>query len=237
MKLWGVGNGRDRSAMTLTVPKHIIVMGGPASGKGTQCQAIAEKYGLVHLSTGDMLRLAVSSQTVDSRTSSHISTIKKCMEDGKLIPDDIIVRLVLERLSCSDCQKQGYILDGFPRTANQARALQNAGIYPDLFLFLNVPDEVAIKRACGRRTDPLTGKIYHLDWNPPPSDVQQRLIVRSDDTVESMAKRLEQFRANASAVKGCYTNVVEIDGTGTHNDVRSDVLSSIEPFAQRKPAM
>lgn len=237
---FGLGaNGRNGDALVPPdshLPKKIIVMGGPASGKGTQCQALAKKHGLVHLSTGDMLRRAVSSGSVDSETDSYISTIKKCMETGKLIPDDIIVRLVLDRLRSPDCQKQGWILDGFPRTSYQARALQNAGIVPDTFLFLNVPDNVAIKRVVGRRTDPLTGHVYHLDWNPPPNDneIRQRLVVRSDDTIESMRQRLKQFRENANAVKGCYNNVIEIDGQGMPHDVCKDIDSSLKLLAQRK---
>jgi len=223
----------NESMAATNFPKRLIVMGGPASGKGTQCEAIAEKHGLVHLSTGDMLRQAVSSGSINGEASSYISTVKKCMQSGKLIPDDIVVRLVLDRLSCPDCQKQGWILDGFPRTSNQARALQNAGINPDVFLFLNVPDEVAIKRACGRRSDPVTGKVYHLDWNPPPNDeIQQRLVVRSDDTVESMKQRLSQFRANVSAVKGSYKKIVEINGLGTPDEVFDKINSSLEICAQ-----
>jgi len=239
-KIWGVipkidtyfnVNRKNRSVLTTSherFPRHLIVMGGPASGKGTQCQAIAQKHGLVHLSTGDMLREALSSECVNINLAPHISTIKKCMEQGKLIPDDIIVHLVLDRLQSPDCQQRGWILDGFPRTANQARALKKAGIDPDTFLFLNVPDDIAIKRACGRRTDPLTRRIYHLDWNPPPNnEVQQRLIVRSDDTVESMKQRLKQFRQNVNAVKGCYRSFVEVDGIGSPDEVLGDILSSI----------
>ncbi|KAL7539771.1 hypothetical protein ACHAXR_009583 [Thalassiosira sp. AJA248-18] len=248
-KLWGVipkietsfkidfgTNRRSNAAVSTAFPKRMIVMGGPASGKGTQCQDIVAKHGLVHLSTGDMLRQAVSSKSsVDSETAPYISTIKKCMEQGKLIPDEIIVRLVLDRLRDSECQERGWILNGFPRTSNQARALQNAGIAPDVFLFLDVPDEVAIKRACGRRTDPLTGKVYHLDWNPPPNDeIQERLVQRSDDTVESMKQRLRQFRENANAVKCCYNNVVEIDGLGTPQDVRNEINSSLKRFSRGK---
>jgi len=231
-------NHSNHAALTAAFPKHIIVMGGPASGKGTQCQALAEKHGLVHLSTGDMLRQSVSESTDSGESSPHISAIKKYMESGKLIPDDIIVRLVLDRLACPDCQNQGWILDGFPRTANQARALQRAGIHPELFLFLNVPDELAIKRACGRRTDPLTGRVYHLDWNLPPSRIiEDRLIVRSDDTVESMKQRLKQFRENAKAVKRCYSNIAEIDGIGTPGEVLNEILCAIDIYSQRKQSV
>lgn len=215
----------EEAAVAHVFPRRMIVMGGPASGKGTQCEAIAEKHGLVHLSTGDMLRQAVSSSEcdADSEAAPHISTIKKCMERGKLIPDEIIVRLVLDRLRQPDCQQRGWILDGYPRTYNQAKALKQAGIKPETFLFLDVPDEVAIQRACGRRTDPVTGKIYHLDFNPPPRGISDRLVQRSDDTVESMTQRLKQFRQNANAVKGSFDNILEINGLGTPNAVRSEI--------------
>jgi len=225
---------KSKQKPTSAIPKRMIVMGGPASGKGTQCQAIAEKYGLVHLSTGDILRQIVSSDSSDDERSPHVSTIKRCMEEGKLIPDDIVVRLVLDRLSAPDCQRRGWILDGFPRTSNQARALQGAGIHPDLFLLLSVPDEVAIKRVVGRRQDPVTGKVYHLDWNPPPNDIVHRLVVRSDDTVESMQQRLKQFWKNVKSVKGCYNNVVEIDGLGTPDDVFRDIDSTLKICTQVK---
>ena len=225
---FGIANRWRNNAQSSSTPKHIIVMGGPASGKGTQCQNLVEKYGLVHLSTGDMLRQAVSSSSVDD--DRDMANIKRCMENGQLIPDDVIIRLVLQRLNSSDCQQRGWILDGFPRTANQARALQKAGIDPDLFLFLNVPDEVAIQRACGRRTDPVTGKGYHLDYSPPPSDeVRQRLVIRSDDHVESMTQRLKQFRENANAVKDCFDRdiIVDIDGRGTPDEVRDNIISCL----------
>ena len=225
---FGIANRWRNNAQSSSTPKHIIVMGGPASGKGTQCQNLVEKYGLVHLSTGDMLRQAVSSTSVDA--DDEMGDIKRCMENGQLIPDDIIIRLVLQRLNSSDCQQRGWILDGFPRTANQARALQKAGIDPDLFLFLNVPDEVAIQRACGRRTDPVTGIGYHLDYSPPPSDeIQQRLVIRSDDTIDSMKKRLKQFRENTNAVKDCFDRdiIVDIDGRGTPDEVRDNIISCL----------
>jgi len=222
--LFGISNRRRNNAQTSSTPKHIVVMGGPASGKGTQCQALVEEYGLVHLSTGDMLRQAVSSSGC---FDAEMADIKRCMENGQLIPDDVIVRLVLQRLNSSDCQRRGWILDGFPRTANQARALLRSGIIPDLFLFLNVPDEVAIQRACGRRTDPVTGKGYHLDYSPPPSDeIRQRLVIRSDDTVESMRERLKQFRENANAVKDCF-DIIDIDGRGTSDEVRDNIISCL----------
>ncbi len=133
------------------------------------------------------------------------------MDSGKLIPDEIIAQLVLRRLKSSDCREKGWILDGFQRTHSQAMALQDAGTQPQAFLFLIVPDEVAMQRVVGRRTDPVTGKSYHVEFKPPPNDdnLRQRLIVRSDDTKESMERRLKHYRENSNAVKTFYTDVTK----------------------------
>ena len=228
----------DRLALTPRgFPKHIILMGAPASGKGTQCEYLQKKHGLVHISTGDLLRRAVSSPSADSTIAPYLSTIKKCIDSGKLIPDEIMTRLVLDRLNSSECQEKGWVLDGFPRTLAQANALQNAGIHAEAFLHLNVPDEVAINRVIGRRTDPLTGRVYHMEYNPPPndSDLRQRLIIRSDDTAESMQHRLKQFHANLNSVKNCYSNVMrEIDGLGTPDNVSNEIHHSLKSLTKIK---
>ena len=120
-----------------------------------------------------------------------------------------------DRLAQEDCKKNGWLLDGFPRTPAQAQALKEEGIQADCFLFLNVPDEILVERVVGRRTDPVTGKIYHLKFSPPESEeVASRLVQRSDDTEEKVKVRLEQFHTNVEAVKGFYTNVmIEVDGS------------------------
>lgn len=211
-------------------------MGGPASGKGTQCQKLADKYGLVHVSSGDLLRQAVSSNE-GGPTPSHVSTIKQCMEAGKLIPDSLMTRLILERLRSRDCQERGYILDGYPRTLTQAQSLQDAGINPDVFLLLNVRDEDAIKRVIGRRTDSKTGLVYHLEYNPPPNDleIQKRLIIRSDDTIESMKVRLKQFRQNVASVESWYRDIKrEVDGSSSPSEVSKDIDAILKQMRKRK---
>jgi len=230
-KIWGI----VPKLIDSNIPKQIIVMGGPASGKGTQCQKLADKYGLVHISSGDLLRQAVSSS--EGPASSHISTIKQCMEAGKLIPDSLMTRLILDRLRSRDCQERGYILDGYPRTLAQARSLQDAGINPDVFLLLNIRDEDAIKRVIGRRTDSKTGHIYHLEYNPPPNDpeIQKRLIIRSDDTVESMKVRLRQFRENVASVESWYRDIKrEVDGSSTPSEVSRDIDATLKQMRKRK---
>ena len=130
----------------------------------------------------------------------------------------------------SDCQEQGWLLDGFPRTQAQAKALEDAGITADCFIFLNVPDEVLVERVVGRRTDPETGKIYHMTFSPPDDEeVKARLVQRSDDTEEKVKVRLEQFHANVDAVKDSYTDIsVSIDGNQPPSDVTAAISEAVE---------
>mmetsp|Transcript_6419 Transcript_6419/g.9082 ORF Transcript_6419/g.9082 Transcript_6419/m.9082 type:complete len:295 (-) Transcript_6419:40-924(-) len=201
----------------------LIIAGAPASGKGTQCEMIKENFGVVHLSTGDMLRAAVAAGTDVGKKA------KEFMDSGKLVPDEVIIGVVKDRLNEDDCQKNGWLLDGFPRTPGQADALAEAGISADCFLFLNVPDDILVERVVGRRTDPETGKIYHMTFSPPEDEeVLARLEQRSDDTEEKVKVRLEQFHANVEAVKGFYTDIsVEIDGSKSPNEVASAVSAGI----------
>jgi len=202
---------------------RLIIAGAPASGKGTQCEMITKKYGVVHLSTGDMLRAAVAEKTEVGILAQEY------MDAGKLVPDEVIIGVVKDRLAQKDCIENGWLLDGFPRTPAQAAALSEAGITADCFLFLNVPDEVLVERVVGRRTDPETGKIYHMTFSPPEDEaILARLEQRSDDTEEKVKVRLEQFHANVDAVKGSYTDIiVEINGTDKPANVALAVEEAI----------
>jgi adenylate kinase len=139
---------------------------------------------------------------------------------------------VKDRLMEDDCQTNGWLLDGFPRTQQQALALENAGVNADLFLFLNVPDDILVERVIGRRTDPVTGKIYHLTFSPPPIDdieLLQRLQHRSDDTAEKVIVRLQQFHDNVNAVKDSYTSIsVTINGNQSPDIVSSEIMKAID---------
>jgi len=216
----------DGDESSASSPVNIIIAGAPASGKGTQCETIKEEFGVVHLSTGDMLRAAVAAGTEVGVQA------KEFMDSGKLVPDEVIIGIIRDRLQESDCKEQGWLLDGFPRTAAQAEALADAGCSADCFLFLDVPDEVLVKRVVGRRTDPETGKIYHLTFSPPPADDEElvnRLEHRSDDTEEKVVVRLEQFHANVAAVKGSYEEImVSIDGNRSPADVSADIMKSVK---------
>jgi len=203
------------------VPKRIIIAGAPAAGKGTQCELIKEKYGVVHLSTGDLLREAVKNETPIGKEA------KKYVEEGGLVPDDLVIGLVKNVLDTKEVQQRGWLLDGFPRTKTQADALKKAGVAAHVFLFLQTPDNVLIERVIGRRSDPETGKVYHLKFNPPPSDAVSRLIHRSDDTKEKFAVRLGAFHEHVSAVLGHFgeeTVVVKING----NQDKREVFRAIE---------
>lgn len=192
--------------------------------KGTQCEVIKQKFGVVHLSTGDMLRAAVAAGTEVGKKA------KDFMDSGKLVPDEVIIGVVKERLGEDDCKENGWLLDGFPRTQAQANALSDAGVSADCFLFLDVPDEVLVERVVGRRTDPKTGKIYHMTFSPPDDEVVlKRLEQRSDDTEEKVKVRLEQFHANVDAVKDSYTEImVCINGNRAPDVVSKEIIDAIE---------
>lgn len=201
----------------------VIIAGAPASGKGTQCALIKEAIGCVHLSTGDMLREAVAKGTEVGKLA------KGFMESGQLVPDEVIIGIVKDRLAEPDCQANGWLLDGFPRTRAQADALAEAGITADVFLLLNVPDDELIQRVVGRRLDPDTGDIYHMTFSPPPTpEIAARCIQRSDDTEEKAKVRLDAYHSNIAAIRDSYKEIlVEIDGTQAKADVFEKVMSSI----------
>ena len=202
----------------------IIIAGAPASGKGTQCEYIVEKFGVVHISTGDALRDQVSKGTDMGKMA------KEYMDKGALVPDDVIIGIVRDRLGSDDCKEKGWLLDGFPRTGVQAEALAKEGIEADKFVLLNVPDDVLIERCVGRRSDPVTGKIYHLKFNPPPEDkeIQARLVHRSDDTAEAMTSRITMYNNNVQAVKGYYKDITkEFDGVGDKMELAAKIADFV----------
>lgn len=207
------------------MPAKIIIAGAPASGKGTQCEFIRSKYKTVHLSTGDILRAAVAAGTDVGLKA------KSFMESGQLVPDEVIINLILERLKEQDCVENGWLLDGFPRTHAQALALQEAGVVPDIFVYLDVKDEILVERVTGRRSDPVTGKIYHLTYSPPTEDeVRERLVHRADDTAEALGPRLEAFHDNMTAIAKHYEAVmVTVDGgSSPPKDIWMNVMGHID---------
>jgi len=202
---------------------RVMIAGAPAAGKGTQCANIVEKYNLVHISVGDLLRDEVKNASPAGKRA------KDFMDRGELVPDEVVVDMVKTRLAQGDVQRSGWLLDGYPRSASQAEAIEKEGIRPDVFLLVNVPDELLIERVVGRRLDPVTGDIYHLKFKPPPADVVDRLIQRSDDTEEKCKVRLDTYHKNVDAVIGYYKNLmVEIDGNQSMDKVFANISHVID---------
>lgn len=201
----------------------IILAGAPASGKGTQCEILTAKYGCVHLSTGDMLRAAVKAGTPLGKSAAV------AMDAGALVPDEVVIGMIVERLAADDVADRGWLLDGFPRTGAQAAALDAAGVVPDAVLTLDVGVDTLVRRVTGRRSDPETGKVYHLEFAPPPNkEVAARLVRRSDDTEEKVRVRVAAFEEHAAAIGSQYPEMVRVDGERDVDVVAADIHGVID---------
>lgn len=195
---------------------NVILLGAPGAGKGTQASFLNNEYQIPQISTGDMLRAAVS-----NKTELGIEA-KNYMDEGKLVPDSLIINLVKERISHDDC-KNGFMLDGFPRTINQAKAIDDAKIQIDYVVSISVPDEVIIERLSGRRVHPASGRTYHIKFNPPKNDnkddvTNEDLIIRDDDKKETIMTRLKNYYESTKPLEDYYKNkpnlnFIDIDGT------------------------
>lgn len=208
----------------------MMISGAPASGKGTQCELIVQKFGLMHISTGDILRAEISA-------GSEIGNkAKEFMNSGRLVPDEIVTAMVTARLSCEDATEKGWLLDGYPRTLSQAESLQKLQIRPDIYLILDVPDEILIDRCIGRRLDPETGKIYHLKYFPPETEeIEGRLVIRPDDTEEKVKQRLEIYKRNAEAIAPVYLNITKkIDGSRPKEEIFEKISSLLSQIQKEK---
>jgi len=203
-------------------PKKIIIAGAPASGKGTQCERIRDYFGCVHLSTGDMLRAAVEAGSEVGQKA------KLVMDSGGLVADDIMIKIILDRLKENDCVTRGWLLDGFPRTGAQASALTKAGVICDNFILLDVPDDVLVTRVTGRRLDPVTGNIYHMQFKPPPPEIASRVTQRSDDTEQKLKPRLVNYHKNLSAITGFFTNkMIKVNGNRDPNEIWEEIKTKL----------
>jgi adenylate kinase len=212
-------------------PPKFIISGAPASGKGTQCEFIKKEFNVVHLSTGDMLRSAA-----EAGTSVGLEA-KEFMDKGDLVPDETIIAVVLDRLKQNDCATKGWLLDGFPRTRAQADALEKAGIECDVFIQLDVDENLLVERVVGRRMDPETGKIYHLKYSPPKDDeITQRLVHRSDDTEEKVVVRIQNYKANLDSIVDKYSSrIVRINGNVTPNETWTNLLQESKKKLKIEP--
>jgi adenylate kinase len=204
---------------------RLILLGAPASGKGTQAAVLTEKLGVPKVSTGDMLRAALKEGTPLGKEAA------KYMNEGGLVPDSVVIGLVEERLGQADA-KPGFILDGFPRTVAQAEALdallKRLGTPLDFIVQIDVPRDLLMERATLRRTDKRTGQIYHLKYSPPPPDAE--LEHRLDDHEEKVKTRLDVYDAQTAALLPHYEKLGvlrRVDGVGSPQEVTTRMLSQI----------
>lgn len=196
----------------LTGRRNVVLIGPPGSGKGTQAEFLVEKYGLVHISTGDLLRAR----------QKFLPELAKFMNNGLLVPDEMVSAVIKERLLDRDCTERGVLLDGFPRTRNQAEALKVAGVVVTDVIELKVPDALVIERISGRRVDPLSGRIYHTKYNPPPPDVVDRVIVRADDDEQKVKARIAVFKEQRDAIIDFYGDMVKSIILGSSDEIHPE---------------
>lgn len=214
----------------------IILLGPPGAGKGTQANFIKEKFNIPQISTGDMLRAAVSAGTELGLKA------KEVMDAGGLVSDELILGLVKERISEDDC-KNGYLFDGFPRTIAQANGMAAMGIEVDYVVEIKVEDEPIIKRMSGRRAHLASGRTYHVEFNPPKvegkDDVTgEDLVQRDDDKEETVKKRLDVYHEQTSPLINYYTEqsnqtgsktkYISVNGMQDVNDVTQEIITKLK---------
>ena len=210
----------------------VILLGAPGAGKGTQAKLIMEKMGIPQISTGDMLRAAVAAGTALGLQ------VKDIMASGGLVSDDLIIALVKERITQPDCAK-GFLFDGFPRTIPQAEAMQRAEVQIDRVIEIDVPDQDIISRLSGRRVHEASGRVYHIEHNPPQvagvDDVTgEALIQRTDDTEATVRKRLQVYHEQTRPLVDFYQqrggdNVYRnVPGVGSVEEISRRVLAALQ---------
>ncbi|MDY0116508.1 MAG: adenylate kinase [Sulfurimonadaceae bacterium] len=212
----------------------LILLGAPGAGKGTQAQFLTKTYNIPQISTGDMLRAAIKVGTDMGKMA------KAAMDAGQLVTDEIIIGLVKDRIAEPDC-KNGYLLDGFPRTLAQADAIKNAGIVIDAVIEIDVPDSEIVTRMAGRRAHLASGRTYHLAYNPPKVDGKdditgEELVQRADDKEEVVLDRLKVYHEQTSPLVGYYKDqaskldtltYITVDGTAKIADVEAAIISKL----------
>ena len=205
---------------------NLILLGAPGAGKGTQAEILKEKLGIPTISTGNILREAVKNETPLGLEA------KGYMESGKLVPDALVISIIEERLKEDDC-KNGFILDGFPRTIPQAEALQAAGVQIDKALEIAVSDDVIVSRLSGRRVCIKCGAPYHMISCPPPADnvcpkCGGEIITRKDDLPETILQRLDTYHAQTEPLKGFYGDQGKLAVVNGENGIEDTTRLSLE---------
>ncbi|MGL4534599.1 MAG: adenylate kinase [Fusobacteriaceae bacterium] len=208
---------------------NIMLFGAPGAGKGTQAKPIMDRYGIPQISTGDILRAAISEGTAMGLEA------KKFMDEGKLVPDSTIIGIIKDRLVKEDC-KTGFILDGFPRTIPQAEALEvimkEIGIKLDKVISLNVPDSAIVERITGRKVCPADGSSYHVIFNPSKIEGKcdvcgGEIITRKDDTAETVVNRLDAYHKQTAPLFDFYKSrkiLAEVDGMAELDQVTAEIF-------------
>lgn len=213
----------------------IILLGAPGAGKGTQAQFLTKAFDIPQISTGDMLRAAIKAGT-------ELGVLAKSfMDSGKLVTDEIIIGLVKERITQEDC-KNGFLLDGFPRTVPQADALKEAGVAIDAVIEIDVPDTVIVERMSGRRAHLASGRTYHIVYNPPKvegkdDETGEDLVQRDDDKAEVVLDRLRVYHEQTAPLIDYYKGVssndasvkyITIDGTQPIDTVEKEIIARLK---------
>ena len=211
---------------------NLMLFGAPGAGKGTQAKFLIEKYNIPQISTGDILRAAIVDKTDMGMEA------KNFMNAGKLVPDSTIIGIIKDRLAQADC-KDGFILDGFPRTLGQAEALtqlmETMKIKLDKVISLNVPDELIVGRITGRRVCASCGASFHVEFNPSKKEgvcdyCEGELTIRKDDNEETVKSRLASYHEQTTPLIEFYTKMgvfIQLDGTKDVADVTSDMIKAL----------
>ncbi|WP_280568598.1 adenylate kinase [Chromohalobacter sp. 296-RDG] len=216
---------------------RLILLGAPGAGKGTQAQFICEYFDIPQISTGDMLRTAVKEE------SELGLRVKEIMNSGGLVSDDIIISLVKERIAQPDCAN-GFLFDGFPRTIPQADAMKDANVKLDHVLEVAVDDEEIVKRLAGRRVHPGSGRVYHVEYQPPKEEGKddvtgEAIVLRDDDQESTVRNRLSVYHEQTEPLVKYYREWAQqdpqsapsyhrVEGTGSVASIRQQVLTALE---------
>ncbi len=214
---------------------RIILLGAPGAGKGTQAKRIEQKLNIAHISTGDMIR-----ETIKSGNELG-AELKKVLDAGQLVSDEFIIQIVKDRISKDDC-KNGFMLDGVPRTIAQAEQLNALGVNIDYIVEVDIADELLIERITGRRVHPASGRTYHIRFSPPKNEciddvTGEELILRTDDNEVTVKERLSVYHAQTSLLIDFYSNFkctntkaptyIQVNGNQDVEKVTNDILDKI----------